>query len=248
MRCELFPYFRKLTGLGFSNGPVVLLCSEIGEMGLMNIFKKPLTGDKSSNLIYDLLFCDDIELYKKHIRQPSVYPWNVLFLDRSTREQLLELIDNPVVETRAKILAYRKLTSMGQRVPRKELLAVIVEVGLDLGNDVLASFKDGTARYINQSGKIIIWEMTDRRSDLLTGELFFESDNIVKQIGPWDKQARLEPPAKGLARITFLVSDGLYFGQAPINDLFSDPLSGPALNAATLLMQHLTHKISIGEQ
>lgn len=217
-------------------------------MGLINIFKKPLTGDKSSNLIYDLLFCDDLELYKMHIRQPSVYPWNVLFLDRSTREQLLELIDNPALETRAKILAYRKLTSMGQKVPRKELMAVIVELGLERGNDVLASFKDGTARYINQSGKIIIWEMTDRRSDLLTGELFFESANMAQKVGPWDKQARLAPPGKGLARITFLFSDGLYFGQAPIKDLFDDELSGPALNAATLLMQHLTGRVSEREQ
>ena len=119
---------------------------------------------------------------------------------------------------------------------------MIVEIGLDKGTDVLASYKDGTARYINQSGKIIIWELRDERSDFLTSELFYESESIVKQFVPWDKQERLPPPTKGLARITFLISDGLYFGQAPMNDLFHDPLSGPALNVATLLMQHLTDK------
>lgn len=210
-------------------------------MGLTNIFKKPPNG-KPSTAMYDLLFCDDIALYQKHIQQAGAYPWNVLLSSGSTNDDLQCLIDDPATETRVKILAYRKLLANGQRRLRKELLGVIVEVGLDLGNDVFASYKNGTARYINQSGKVIVWEISDERSDFLTSELFYESENIVKQIGPWDKQARLAPPAKGLARISFLMSDGLYFGQAPMDDLFHDPLSGPALNAATLLVQHITEK------
>lgn len=122
------------------------------------------------------------------------------------------------------------------------MLAVIIEIGLDRRTDVLASFKDGSARYINQSGKVIIWEIRDERSDFLTSELFDESENMVKKIGPWDKHERLAPPALDLARVTFLISDGLYFGQAPMNVLFHDPLSGPALNVATLLMQDITEK------
>jgi hypothetical protein len=210
-------------------------------MGLSGIFNKPQIS-KTSNLIYDLLFCDDLNLYKKHVKQAEVYPWNILFANDGTNEHLQNLIEDPSIESRVKILAYRKMLASGQTRVKKELLAVIVEVGLNMGNDVLASYRDGTARYINQSGKIIIWEMCDTRSEFLTSELFYESENIVKKIGPWDKQARLAPPAKGLARITFLMSDGLYFGQAPMEDLFHDSLSGPALNAATLLMQHITEK------
>ena len=37
------------------------------------------------------------------------------------------------------------------------VLGVIVEVGLDEGLDVLASYQDGTARYINYTGKMILW-------------------------------------------------------------------------------------------
>lgn len=210
-------------------------------MGLTNIFKKPASNN-SSTTIYDLLFCDDLDLYKRQIKQPGVYPWNILFSDNTTNDNLQALIDDPQAESRMKILAYRKMLANGRKASKKELLAVIVEIGLDRGIDVLASYKDGTARYINQSGKIIIWEMRDERSDFLTSELFYESESIVKQIGPWDKQARLAPPGKGLARITFLMSDGLYFGQAPMSDLFHDSLSGPALNAATLLMQHITER------
>jgi len=44
-------------------------------------------------------------------------------------------------------------------------------------------------------------------------------------------------------RISFLVSDGLYFGEGPINDLFKDQLAAPALLATTRLMQYLTEKV-----
>jgi hypothetical protein len=212
-------------------------------MGLISIFKKPLSpGKNSSTEFYDLLFCDDIERHKRQIKQPAIYPWGVLFSDACTNEDLQALISDPQTESRVKILAYKKLVLRGQKPVKKELLAVIVEIGLEKGTDVLASYRDGTARYINQSGKIIAWDVRDSRSDFLTSELFYESENIVKEIGPWDQQERLAPPGKGLARITFLVSDGLYFGQAPMNDLFHDSLSGPTLNAAILLMEHLAEK------
>jgi hypothetical protein len=121
------------------------------------------------------------------------------------------------------------------------LLAVIVEIGLPQGLDVLASFKDGSARYINQTEKILVWETKDENSNILTSKLFAESANVVKQIGPW-LEPRRPHPSKGNVRITFLVSDGLYFGEGPMNVLFNDPLASPALTAATELMKYLTEK------
>lgn len=210
-------------------------------MGLTNIFKRE-AGNHPSTVFYELLFCDNIDLYKKHITQAELYPWKILFSESCTAGDLRTLINDPQTESRAKILAYRKLLTKGDRAVKKETLGVIVEVGLDVGTDVLAAYKDGTARYMNQSGKIIILEINDERSDFLISELFYESESIVKQIGPWDKQERLAPPAQGIARITFLIADRLYFLQAPMDDICHDSLSGPALNAATLLMHHITEK------
>jgi hypothetical protein len=117
-----------------------------------------------------------------------------------------------------------------------------VEVGLDDGLDVLASFNNGTARYINQSGKILVWETTtDTKANELTQDLFAKSQQIVNQIGPWEKP-RKSHPTRGNTRITFLVSDGLYFGEAQTDVLFSDQLASPALATATRLMQYLTEK------
>ena len=120
---------------------------------------------------------------------------------------------------------------------------MIVEVGLDGGLDVLASFNDGTARYINQTGKILIWATTDKASMELTEKLFSEGLQVIGQIGPWDKPRR-PCPGKGTVRVYFLVSDGLYFGEGPMNDLFSDPLAGPVLNTAAGLMKYLTEFVS----
>jgi hypothetical protein len=36
------------------------------------------------------------------------------------------------------------------------------------------------------------------------------------------------------------VSDGLYFGEDPVNALFNDQMAGPALNAAGELMKYVT--------
>jgi len=140
-------------------------------------------------------------------------------------------------------LTYNKLLIKGQKIDKKELLAVITEIGLDNGLDVLASFRDGTARYINQSGKMIIWESPNNTSNTLTDKLFDNSYTAVSKIGPWDKPRRPNPE-KGIIRITFLVSNGLSFGEGPINVLFNDPVAGPALSSAAELMKYLMERAS----
>ncbi|MFI5186191.1 MAG: hypothetical protein ACHQF0_05670 [Chitinophagales bacterium] len=212
-------------------------------MSLFN-FSKKITGpykESSTNLIYHLLFCDNIDLYKTNTQKPYTYPFDILFSEKSTVSDLQKIIDDPSSESRVKILAYNKQLAIGYKPDKKEILAVIVEVGLDNGLDVLASFNNGTARYINQTGKIIIWETTDETSNALTKDLFVKSRDVVAQIGPWD-QPRRPWPGKGNVRISFLVSDGLYFGEAPINVLFNDPLAKPSLTAATALMNYLVER------
>jgi hypothetical protein len=198
-------------------------------------------NDNATNLIYNLLFCDNIELYKENTPPPYAYPFDVLFAEVSSVEDLKNVAADAEVEPRLKRLAYNRLLSKGSVAVVKELLAVIIEVGLEDGLDVLASFKDGTARYIHQTGKILIWETADATSMELTQDLFRISETIVERIGPWDKPRRPHP-AKGTVRITFLVSDGLYFGEGPMNVLFADAMAGPALTSGTQLLSYITGK------
>jgi hypothetical protein len=115
---------------------------------------------------------------------------------------------------------------------------VIIEVGLDEGLDVLAAYEDGSARYINHSEKLIVWDATTDESNRLIADLFASARTVVDRIGPWDGTRR-PPPTTSNIRLTFLVSNGLYFGEGPFDVLAQDPMAGPVINRATELMNFL---------
>jgi len=199
--------------------------------------------NSSINFIYNLLFCDDLNLFKQDTKEPYSYPFDILFAENSSVADLQKIIDEINSEPRFKMLAYIQQLARGHNPSKKELLAVIVEVGLEKGLDVLASFSNGTARYINYTEDILVWGTTDDpEANELTRQLFDNSIRIVNQIGAWDKPRRPNP-MKGNVRITFLVSGELYFGEGPIDVLFRDPMASSALTSATKLMQYLTKKI-----
>jgi hypothetical protein len=64
------------------------------------------------------------------------------------------------------------------------------------------------------------------------------SEPVVAAIGPWDKP-RLPAPGKDRLRMTFLVSDGLYFGEGQMEVLERDPMGGPVIAAAVALFQKI---------
>ena len=114
-------------------------------------------------------------------------------------------------------------------------------MGLDGGLDTLAAYRDSRARYINQSGKMLVWETRDPKVDAKIKKLFSNAAKVVEKIGPWDK-SRLPPPTKGLMRMTFLVNDAIYFGQGPMEALQRDPLGGSVVTSATELLVELTNR------
>lgn len=67
-------------------------------------------------------------------------------------------------------------------------------------------------------------------------QLFAASAGTVERIGPWD-QARRPPPDADSVRFNFLVSDGLYFGEGPLEVMLREPRAVPVLEAATALLQ-----------
>ena len=112
-------------------------------------------------------------------------------------------------------------------------------MGLAHGLDVIAAFKDGRVRYINHTGKLAVFEATPSDVVAAAEHLIAVSQPIVERIGPWEKPRR-PPPPKGCVRMTFLVSDGLYFGEGPLSVIQSDPLAGPVFAGAVRLLQLVT--------
>ena len=212
-------------------------------MGVFNIFSKkstkPYKGE-GLNKVYDLLFCDNIDLYKSETKE-LIYPWDILLADTLDIDKLRAMTNDKKLEARNRILAYNLLLANGSSTNEKELLGVIVEVGLTQGLDVLAAFIDGTARYINHSEKLLVWETQTEQSHELMKKLFSESIKVVNQIGPWDK-GRKPFPSKDMVRLTFLVSDGFYFGEGPFEDFQNDPMGGPVINSATELIAYLVQE------
>jgi len=193
---------------------------------------------ESSNRIYNMLFCDNNELFRPDKKFISVYPWNILFSMETDTSELKKIVEDIKIESRIKLLACNKLLLLGIMPENKELLGVIIEVGLAEGLDVLAAYRDGTARYINYSEKMVFWESPSSDSNKIIDNLFKESEIVLKQIGPWDKE-RLRFPAKGTVRISFLVSDGLYFGQGSVDNFFNEKLSASILKYGNELMTFL---------
>ena len=207
----------------------------------MNTLTAPPYQNDSLNKIYQLLFCDDLTLFPADTKESTVYPWNIIFAPVPKVEQLRQLIADPTTETRVKLLAYHILASTQQPITSKDLLGIVIEVGMEEGLDVLAAYEDGSARYINHSEKIIFLEAPTDKSTKLITDLFTEGRQVVKMIGPWD-QKRPEPPLPGDIRLNFLVADGLYFGQGPFEMLAKDPMGAPVIKCATDLMIFLTEQ------
>jgi len=197
----------------------------------------PTYTDPATDHIYELLFCDDIQLYRG-AGVAKEYPWDSLFASEPNIADLERIVNDPDLETRPKILAANLLRSLNKPLDNKRLFGVIVEVGMDEGLDVLAAYEDGTARYINYTGSMVIWESKTEESNQLVGHLFVAAREVVEQIGPWDGK-RLARPVTGNIRLTFLVGDELYFGEGPFAALAQDPIGGPVVAAATRLMQFL---------
>ena len=214
-------------------------------MGFLNVFSKKSTKpykNEAVNKIYELLFCDNIDLYRLESKSHD-HPWDILLNGTADIDKLKIISNDKTLESRQRILACNLLLVAGSTSNDKELLGVIVEVALPGGLDVLAVYNDGTARYINQSESLLVWETKTEVSNNLIGKLFFESEKTIAQIGPWN-EARKPFPRNGMVRLTFLVSDGLYFGEGLFEILQADHLGGPIINSATAIMAYLIQRLT----
>jgi hypothetical protein len=140
-------------------------------------------------------------------------------------------------------LAYLWLRSRGEPVPPRVLLGVVVEVPLEEGLDALAAYADRRVRLLHHGGTKVFVEDGAPAAGDLAEEMVRASNAVVARIGSWG-QARLDPPAPGICRLSFVASDGLYFGQGQFAAMSQDPMAGPVLQAATRLLDVLASMTS----
>src|SRR5215471_14160692 len=153
-------------------------------------FKEATDGpypDESTNVIYQLLFCDRPELFKENQSGNIEGPWATIFSTSPDSAALRKIAEDEQQESRVRMLAFNALRAAGQSV-LKEYLGTIIEVSLPDGLDTMAVFADGGARYINFSGKVIVVDGKPNPFDDEINAVIAASKPIVEAIGPWDKE------------------------------------------------------------
>lgn len=195
-------------------------------------------ASESANAIYNLLFCDDYSAFRVQPGQPPALWQQALFSMPADIPALQDLACDLSQEGRIRYLAFSRLKETGHAVLPKLLLGVVAEVPLPGGLDALAAFRGGSVRYVNQSEKILVIEGSPRL-DSLVDRLFAAAQAAVARLGPWDRP-RLAPPAQGNIRLSFLVSDGLYFCEGAMPAMQRDAIAGPIIGRATDLLLAIT--------
>jgi hypothetical protein len=156
-------------------------------------------------------------------------------------EGWLRVIDMPGLESRHYLQAWTFLRQRGVQPPAEQagqILGVVLEVPVGGGLDLLAAYRDRTARYFNYSGRAAIWEHPNNALDSEIDVLLAAGEKIVRAIGAGGKPRPPAPPADQ-ARLNFMTPAGLAFGQAPMSVLMNDPAAKAVVIAGTGLMQKL---------
>jgi hypothetical protein len=189
-------------------------------------------ADAGVNKIYNMLFCDELSLFATASSKGE--PWETLVSQPPNTPRLQRLAQNEDAEARPRVLAYNRLRALNMPVERHKLFGVIVEAPQAQGLDTLAAFSDGGVRYINQIGSMSIIDPPSPLAPLIE-RLFMASEALITKIGPHSGE-RQPPPRPGNVRLSFLVSDGLYYGEGPMESLRVDAMGGPVIEAATQLL------------
>lgn len=188
----------------------------------------------ANDALYDMLFCDRPERFAPAAGRPAA-PWQtVLFNPGTDPRDVLALSTDEQVDARVRALAWNWLRERHYAVPKRQLLGVIFEVPMERGMDTLAAYLDGSVRLLHHAGPPAIFEGPMAALQPTVERVFMTAQHIVDRIGPSDKPR--QPVPAQMTRLSFIVSDGLYYGQGPMQVLQSDAMAGPLLSAGAELL------------
>lgn len=115
-------------------------------------------------------------------------------------------------EARVRLWAWHNLRQLG-KYPSPDLahqvLGVIIEVPYEDRLDVVAAYADGTARYINHQGGMIVW---DRQDEIITPRVM----SVIREtqaVGAPQEDRLDDPVAPDEVRLNVLTPGGIYVWQ-----------------------------------
>ena len=166
--------------------------------------------------------------------------------DRAAAQRAFEaVLTQPDLESRQYLQAWSGLRALGVTPPQREgkrVFGVVLDVPVNGGLDTLAAYEDRSARYLNYSGAIIVWEAagSDSEVDARIHAVLAAGQTIANAIGPFEGER--PPVPRGQARVSILTPSGLHFGQALLQVLSREPLAAPVFQAGQALMTALMER------
>ena len=140
-------------------------------------------------------------------------------------------------ETRHQLQAWHFLRAMNINPDVSfagEAWGVVAEVAVDDGHDVLATYRDGTIRFLHHQGGVSVIDAPPIEVADAAARYLAAARVVGGAIGPWEEPA-LPPLPVGQRRFTMLTAGGHRFGQGADDVLRQDPLAESLFAAATAL-------------
>jgi hypothetical protein len=150
------------------------------------------------------------------------------------------VLDTPELESRQYLQAWSCLRQLDRDALTdlpEHLYGVVLDVPLEQGYDTLAAYDDHTARYLNQGGGVIVWDIRDPDMDALIDALLTAARPLLATVGVWES-AR-PPLTTGRARVSMLTAEGLHFTEGVFEQFAQDPPTAPVFAAGAALMSAL---------
>jgi len=223
----------------------------IGTLNILRFKSNPLRDgftpyvSANCNRTYNLLFCDQLELIRGEFEALPVGVWEELLAKRVSIARLWEIAESDELPSRVRLLAYHRLRQLRQAVQYQHLFGVVIEIGSGMGLDVLAAYRDGTVERIDSVERVMRVDTAQPQSVASARALLEAGETVIARIGPW-LQPRIAPPTAGMVRMSFLVSDGLYFGQGWIDVMRDDELASPIIAAGDALRHAVEYTVGNG--
>lgn len=152
-------------------------------------------------------------------------------------ELLLEIAASPNTETRMMLWSWTALRGLGVHPKAEEatqIKGVVIRVPMGKGADVLAAYADGTARYVNHSGKVIVWDLPDAHIGSIVRTVLERSKDLNTDV-PTAASTR---PGGDTVSVTVLTFSGNRFAEVPMRSLRASPIN-QVLTVGAELMSNL---------
>lgn len=163
---------------------------------------------------------------------------------RGAEHSLRAVLAQRGLESRHYLQAWDALRRLGVQPAASEakhLYGVVLDIPVEDGLDTLASYEDGTARFVHFTGRIIVWETPEPEITQLIRAVHQAAHPILVNAGPWEGDRPALP--LGEARVSVLAPSGIHFGQAPFETLLNEPMAAPVIHTGARLMEALMAKV-----